>query len=198
MIPQVDKDWLTLFERDSEKAIDLLFRQYYKFICRVIYRLLPNTATAEDLAQEVFFDLWRKKDKLNVQTSLKAYLRRSAINKSLNYIRDQKMSFEDEAAHPEMRSDQISALQKLEVAELEGRIHQAIERLPERCRLVFMLSRFEDMSYREIAAHLDISIKTVENQISKALKYLQAAIGTQLPKIIVFWILSDVFSFFLG
>ncbi|MEO1517201.1 MAG: RNA polymerase sigma-70 factor [Bacteroidota bacterium] len=198
MIPQADKDWLKLFEQDSERAIDLLFRQYYKFLCRVIYRLLPDTGTAEDLAQEVFFDLWRRKDRLNINSSLKAYLRRSAINKSLNYIRDQKMKFEEEGAHPEMRSRQLDGQQQLEASELEQRIHRAIEGLPERCRLIFMLSRFEDMSYREIATQLDISMKTVENQISKALKILQAAVGSRLPKIIALLTVSDFFSHFFS
>lgn len=170
-----DQEILNLLQTDGEKAIELIFRQYYQFLCLVVYKILPDQNLVEDLAQEVFYELWRKKDKIKVTTSLKAYLRRAAVNKTLNYIRDQKIKFDDEAKLQPIASS-IKTSTRLESKELQGLIDQAINRLPERCRIVFALSRFEGFSYQEIAQELGISVKTVENQISKALRLLRAAL----------------------
>lgn len=181
-IEKTDQELLKLLETDRDKAIELLFRQYYSLVTYAVYRVLPDRAVAEDLAQEVFFDLWRKREKLNITSSLKAYLRRAAVNRTLNYIRDKKMNFEDEEKMPELRSNATTIFQKLEVEELQERINEAVDSLPERCRAVFSLSRFEEMSYKEIAEKLDISVKTVENQISKALSIMRTALGPFMKK----------------
>ncbi len=171
-----DEDILHLLAQNSEQAIDLLFRQYYTTLCQHIYRIIPDGSKVEDLVQDVFYELWRKRDQLTIKTSIAAYLRRAARNKALNHIRDQRMQFEDEEHHPHLESKFTSSIQQIEVQELQNLIHTAIEALPERCRMVFSLSRFEEMSYQEIADALNISIKTVENQISKALKLLRSAV----------------------
>lgn len=171
-----DKELQALLQKDSEQAIVLIFKRYYNYLCKVVYKIIPDYTLVEDLTQEVFFELWRKKEQLSVTASLKAYIRRAAVNKSLNYIRDQKIKFADEEHYPVVKSKEPSATQKLEADELQVRIDEAIDRLPERCRVIFVLSRFEYMSYSEIANSLDISVKTVENQISKALKLLRVAL----------------------
>ena len=172
-----DQDLIKLLQTDTSRAIDLLFRMHYTYLCQSVYRILPNTTTAEDLVQDVFYELWKKKDNININTSIRAYLRRAARNKTLNYIRDQKMQFEDEENSPELESGAESSSEKLETQELQQHINKAIEALPERCRLVFSLSRYEEMTYAQIATSLGISIKTVENQISKALKLLRVAVS---------------------
>lgn len=179
-----DKELLELLETDSEQAITLIFRTYYSYLCKVVYKIIPDNNLAEDLSQEVFFELWRRKGQLQVNTSLKAYLRRAAVNRALNYIRGQKIQLTDERAYPP-ESGQAQASQKMEADELQQRIDAAIDKLPERCRIVFVLSRFEDMSYSEIAQSLDISVKTVENQISKALKLLREALGPFLSLLLL-------------
>ncbi len=169
-----DQDLLDLLKENKEEAIDLLFRRHYSYVCKSAYRIIPDGNLVEDLAQDVFFELWKKRDRLNINTSVKAYLKRAVINKALNYIRDKKMKFDDHEKFPETASKRASAQEMMEESEMEKVIHAAIDRLPERCRIVFCLSRFEEMSYQEIANKLEISIKTVENQISKALKYLRS------------------------
>lgn len=175
-----DKEILELLRENSEKAIDILFRQYYRFICKAVYKILPDSTLVEDISQEVFYELWRKRQQLNINTSLKAYLHRAARNKALNYIRDQKIIFEGEEKQPVLANTSASINQLLEAEELQQAIDAAIDTLPERCRIVFVLSRFEDMSYKEIATQLGISIKTVENQISKALKQLRVVLKDYL------------------
>ncbi len=172
-----DVEILELLSKGDQKSIDLLFNKYYTYLCNVIYRVINDADYAEDIVQEIFTDIWRKRESINVQTSLRAYLRRAAVNRSLNHIRKQRMKFDDnEEAVIDIESDTIDGQQEMEKNELEQRIHDCIDSLPPKCKLVFSMSRFENMSYQEIANHLDISIKTVENQISKALRILRKSI----------------------
>lgn len=173
MTNYTDQQLITSLQNNDEQAMDILFRRHYSFICRAVYRVLKDSNLAEDIAQEVFLGLWKKRENLNITSSVQAYLKKAAINKSLNYIRDQKIKFDDEEKLPLLSNNQSTTQQQLEADDLQKQINDAIGSLPEKCRLVFSLSRFEEMSYQEIANELNISIKTVENQISKALKILR-------------------------
>lgn len=156
-------------------------------------RIIPDAGVAEDLGQEVFFELWKKRERLQIKTAVKAYLRRSATNKALNYIRDNKIVFADEERAPQQTSKQVSAQQHIEKEELEQIIQSAIDNLPDRCRVAFNLSRFEYKSYQEIADVMGVSIKTVENQIGKALKILRKVVAPFVTKCwigVEFWISS--------
>lgn len=178
-----DQELKQLFKVDAEQAIELLFRMYYEKVCQAVYKIIPKEEMTEDLAQEVFYELWRKKDQLSIKSSYLAYLRRAAINKALNYLRDQKIKLDDSTTVTQLKLHAPLSDEQLEASELQEIIDQAVDQLPERCRLVFILSRFEQMSYQEIADQLGISTKTVENQISKALKMLRETLGPYLP----FW-----------
>lgn len=169
-----------LLTTDSDKAIDLIFRQYYKMCHLSAIRIVKDEHIAEDIVQEVFMGLWKKRGQHVIKTALKAYLKRSVVNRSLNHIRDLKIKFDEEDKIPNLSSMEQGALKGLETDELEAKINEAINSLPERCRVVFTLSRFENMSYQKIADELQISIKTVENQISKALKMLRIVINPYL------------------
>lgn len=176
-----DQELKHLFEKDAAQAIELLFRLYYGKVCQAVYKIIPKADITEDLAQEVFYELWRKKDQLFIQSSYLAYLRRAAINKALNYLRDQKIKLDDFTDVSQLKLSAPLSDEQLNAKELQVVINQAVDLLPERCRLVFVLSRFEQMSYQEIADQMGISIKTVENQVSKALKLLRVALGPYLP-----------------
>lgn len=175
-----DASLRALFRSAPEEAIEILFREYYTELCRAVIRIIPDPEIAEDIAQDVFFELWRKREVLDVQLSFGAYLRRAARNKALNYIRDQKIKPEPEDQLPNRDEQQVDANHRLQLQDLQQAIDRAIDTLPDRCREVFVLSRFEDMSYQEIADQLGISIKTVENQISKALRLLRNSLGPHL------------------
>lgn len=159
-----------------ELALRALYDQYYNYICSVVYKMVGDSTLAEDIAQEVFVEVWKRRESLDVNLSLRGYLRRIAVNKTLNHIRAQKMNFEEEDAVLQLPSNENSTQKILEAEDLQKVINDAIERLPERCRVVFGLSRFEEMSYKEISNKLGISIKTVENQVSKALKLVRKAV----------------------
>ena len=163
-------------------SVEQLFKQHYAFVCNVINRYVHDRSKTEDIAQEIFAELWTKRDQLVIHTSVTAYLRRMAVTRTLNYLRDTKKhtwqeletTIDLEANQPML---QPTVIQDMEEAELKQRLDQAIQSLPEKCRIVFMLNRMDEMSYAEVADHLQISVKTVENQIGKALKLLRLAVS---------------------
>ena len=135
-------------------------------------RIVKNQATAEDLVQDCLIKLWEQKDRLKAG-SIEGYFASMVRNKSIDFLRKKKpkiIATDDVQIAVEDNSS-------LELAELSAKIDTTIDGLPERCREVFVLSRFEKMSYKEIAESLAISTKTVENHISKALKVLTAALS---------------------
>jgi RNA polymerase sigma-70 factor (ECF subfamily) len=154
-----------------------MFRQHYAMVCNTINHYLRDRSRTEDVAQEMFAELWVKRNQLTIHTSVPAYLRRMAVTRTLNYIRDSRKYNWDELDAPETGVNQATVepdvLNSMEEAELRKKIDLAILQLPEKCRVVFLMSRMEEMPYAEIAANLGISVKTVENQIGKALRLLR-------------------------
>ncbi len=176
-----DEEIIELLAAGDQRAVSSIFDQYYDYLCGVVYRVVADYEVSRDIVQDIFVDLWRKQDVINIQTSLRAYLRRAAINRALNHIRKNKITFEsDEQELIEVRDYSISGQQDMERSELEKCINAALEKLPPKCKVVFSLSRFEELSYQEIATTLDISIKTVENQISKALRIMRHELAQYL------------------
>lgn len=171
-----DSQILDNLKDNPESSLRNLYKTYYSFVCSVVYKMTGDASQAEDIAQEVFVEVWSRKDTLDVNTSLRGYLRKVAVNKTLNHIRKKKMDFEQEDAVLHIPSNENSSQKILEAQDLQGIINQAIDALPEKCRIVFAMSRFEELSYREISEKLSISIKTVENQVSKALKLVRSAV----------------------
>lgn len=178
-----DQEIIELFEKDKEAGINAMFTQYYNYLCHAVYKILNDQVQVEDVVQEVFYEFWKKKEDITINISLKAYLRRSSVNKALNFIRDRKIKFDDEEKIDEVKfSDKTNAQSSMEYLELEEYVTKAIDSLPEKCRIIFSMSRFEELTYKEIASKLEISTKTVENQISKALKLLRAQIKPYVKK----------------
>lgn len=167
-----DEFILSLFETDPQNALSLMFDKYFDFLSREVYFVLRNETETEDVIQDLFMELWKKHKHLNnVNISLKYYLKRAAINRSLNQIKKRKY-FDEVNEH--LDTDRyVKQPNLVEINDLEKKIKIGIESLPPKCHIIFVLSRYENKSYREISEDLDISIKTVENQISKALKILR-------------------------
>jgi RNA polymerase sigma-70 factor, ECF subfamily len=163
-------------------SFEEFFKEHYGYVCQIIYRYVGDKSRVEDIAQEIFAELWVKKESINIHTSVASYLRRMAISRALNHIRDTKKYNWDELdmssdAMQEKNFQDPSVIQQMEETELKTMIEAAIERLPEKCRIVFLLSRYDELSYLEISRQLNISVKTVENQIGKALKLLRLALA---------------------
>ena len=170
-----DIELFAALRQGETTALDELFRRYYAELCRTSLRFVSDNSAAEDVVQEFFVSLWSRRERLPTDPqSVEAYLRRAIRNRSLNYLRDRNRIPVDDGELPMSQPDISQHPQeKMETAETRQRIDAAIDRLPERCRLVFVMSKLEDMSHREIAEGLDISVKTVENQMTRAYKYLR-------------------------
>lgn len=168
-----DADLLKIFVEDSSKGIELIFKQYYEVLCRTAVRITKEQNLAEDIVQEVLFELYKKSDKVKIE-SLIGYLKRSVYNRSLNKIKSNRDFVDADEVSYELTDNASTSQDNMEYKELESFINESIDKLPEKCRLVFVLNRFEQLSYKEVAKKLDISVKTVENQMSKALKFLRA------------------------
>lgn len=173
-----DQELIDLLGSDSRKAIASIFKKYYTKVVFQIHRIINNSIVAEDIAQELFLELYRKSDTLIITTSLSGYLKRMATNRTLNYIRDNRIISDDIGeVVGTLKSNQIGVEEDLASKELEVYISSTIATLPEKCKLIFTLSRYEELSYKEIAEKLAISPKTVENQISKALSILRLSLA---------------------
>lgn len=173
-----EQQLLSALRFGNEAALRQIFDRHYALLLTDIYRLIPDESTCEDLAQELFVELWNKRESLDIHTSLRAYLRRAAVNKSLNYIKATRRYAAEDTEDLGQLPDTSTDNQQNQVSRdaLEDALHLAIGSLPEKCRVVFNLSRFEQLSHREIAEKLGISVKTIENQITKAMKMLRDAL----------------------
>ena len=133
---------------------------------------MQDKDVAEDLAQDSFFVLWEKRDE--IQISVKSYLYRIAINKSFNHLQKSKKFVETKDGDlTEFESSENTTENQVNLVYAENEVKQAIDSLPPACRAIFVMSRMDEMSYKEISESLEISIKTVENQMSKALRILR-------------------------
>lgn len=173
-----EQQTLAALKAGDEGALRRIFDRHYPLLLGDIYRIIPDEDTCQDIAQEIFVELWRKRSELDIHTSLRAYLRRAAVNKALNYLKTSRRFLSDESETLNRTADTSvhDIAQKKKQESLEAALHEAIETLPEKCRIVFSLSRFEQLSHREIADRLGISVKTIENQITKAMKMLREAL----------------------
>lgn len=170
-------------QADDPEALKELFEAHYLHVCAAIHRFTAARSVTEDLAQQVFIRLWQKRHQITINSTPGAYLQRMAINEALAWLRSKKNQHPDPL--PAHLSDKEQNLapdpsNQLLQQELDEHILSAINNLPPRCRDVFVLSRFGDCSYREIADQLNISIKTVENQMGKALKLLRESLKPYL------------------
>jgi RNA polymerase sigma-70 factor (ECF subfamily) len=163
-------------------AFEAIFRSWYAPLTGVAERMLRDRAAAEEIAQDVMLELWRRRENIVLEVSLRAYLFRATRNRALNYIRHQRVARQ---AEPYAAGDTVAlpaADRQLEEAELDAAVRAAMDTLPERCREVFELSRVHGLKYAEIAQAMDISIKTVEAQMGKAMRMLREKLASWLPE----------------
>jgi RNA polymerase sigma-70 factor (ECF subfamily) len=163
-------------------ALKVLFDRHFGMAVLAAYRLVQDEGIAKDLAQEVFFRLWKNRESLIIQTSVGAYLRRAAVNHAINHVKSRRMQFERAEEQIGLASGTPGVDQHLAADDLQTAVNQAIDSLPPQCRVVFSMSRFEEMPHKEIAEALGISSKTIENQITKALKILRKKLAPYLSQ----------------
>jgi RNA polymerase sigma-70 factor, ECF subfamily len=181
-----EQQQLTSLTTGDITAFEMLFKNYYQPLCNYAYTFTQDKDEAEEVVQSTFMSFWEKRESLQIQTTVRPYLYAMVRNSCLNLLKHEKIK-QKHAGEALALTDPTheSVAHDVYGSELEVQIHKALEKLPEQCRLVFKLSRFEELKYAEIAEQLDISIKTVENQMGKALKIMREQLKDYLPLLIV-------------
>ena len=163
----------------DRKAFEALFRLHYRPLCAFAMQYVKDADGAEDLVQDLFFRLWLDREKLTITTSVKAYLFASVRNRCLNAVKSQgRVRALNEEVDDVLIADDRG---EDEHTERIARVHAAVEALPEERRKVFKLCRFDGLKYHEAAERMGISVKTVENQMGKALKTLREELADLVP-----------------
>jgi RNA polymerase sigma-70 factor (ECF subfamily) len=177
---------LTTLQAGDITAFEMIFKTYYQPLCNYAYSFVQDRDEAEEIVQATFLSVWEKKEHLAIHTGVKPYLYAMVRNAALNVLKHEKIKQQHVAIELSIAERSSESVTRTVMAsELEDRIYQALNKLPEQCRLVFKLSRFEELKYAEIAEQLNISIKTVENQMGKALKIMREQLKDYLPLLIV-------------
>lgn len=185
MVNISDPEIFLQIKKGDEAAFSRLFDGYYSALCFYAGKYLGDMDQSRSLVQQLFVDLWLNKDKVEIKQSVKSYLFRSVKNRCIDHLRKEKINIGISA--PAYDLNQIPFRDLVEEAELNDRINASINKLPEKCREVFLLCRYEGLKYAEIAQKLNISVKTVEMQMGIALKKLRESLSDyQMINLLVF------------
>jgi RNA polymerase sigma-70 factor (ECF subfamily) len=157
----------------DEGAFDSVFRANYARLVRMAESIVRERASAEEIAQEVMLELWRRKESLRLEQTFAAYLIRSTRNRALNYVRHQRVVARELAATTLQERESQAADAEMLGDELARVVREAIDDLPEVTREIFQMSRVQGLRYVEIAGVLGISVKTVEKRMGQALAELR-------------------------
>lgn len=175
----------------NEAQFEKLFKNNFESLTNVAYAVVKDKDQAKDIVQQVFVKFWDKRNTVDIEDNIRSYLKRATINTALNYIeREKKIRFEEDLQTFNI-FDESDVNREKNIIEMEQAVRKAVARLPEKCQVVFSLSRYEGMTNQEIADYLEVSIKAVEKHISRALKDLRTDLKPFL-KLLTFLVLLQV------
>jgi RNA polymerase sigma-70 factor (ECF subfamily) len=175
-----DSEIIRRIRQGDTREFESLFRSSYVSLVRYARTLVRDYDTAEEIVQDLFFKLWKDKDRLYIESSLNGYLYRAVHNSCLHYLSHNRVV--EKYAREMKEKHHISTENPTEMIhyrELQARIARILERLPEKCGKIFCMNRFEGLKYAEIAEKLSVSVKTVEANMGRALKEFRKALAEQ-------------------
>lgn len=160
-------------------AFEQIYQSYWSELYSYAYNILRDKAVCEEIVQEIFFSLWTKRRELQITHSIRAYLFTAVKFQTLNYIKSEKLKRNYAASYGDFKKILFdnSNEENIHLADLKNLVENEVSKLPEKCQQIFRMSRNEHHSIKNIADLLNISHKTVENQLSKALKQLRSSLG---------------------
>lgn len=162
---------------NNMEGFEALFREHYSRLCGYALRFVRDSIEAEEIVQDLFYKLWERRDDISINSSVKSYLFSAVHNRCLKYIEHQAVEnkYRNYYLNHESEID-LDGNESAALSELQQAIERTLNALPERCRKIFRLNRFEGLKYNEIARELSISVKTVEANMGKALKLLRKSL----------------------
>lgn len=182
-----EMDWITSIRNGDSAVFETVFKNYYKPLCAYALTMLKDKDYSEEVVQQMFVKIWERRSSLNITTSVKAYLYQIVRNDCLNVLKHEKVKEQYRRFKVvNMQQQHDSASTRLASHELEEQIQNAMNALPEQCGIIFRMSRFEELKYKDIAEQLNISVKTVENQMGKALKLMRLKLAEYVTVIFIF------------
>ena len=181
-----DEDLTTLLQNGDETAFREIYSRYWKPLYYSAFQILNDNATCQDITQELFIDIWQRRDRLQIQTSLKGYLFTAIRYQVFREVR--KSSNETLYTELDNRLSSWTGDSHLLFSEIERLVKNAVNQLPDGCKEVYTLSRDENLSHADIAGKLNISTKTVANQLTKALKHIRASLGQLVLSLLLFFL----------
>ena len=170
----------------TKEGFESAFKEYYAPLCSYVFGYTGERAAAEEIVQDLFVKLWTKRKDIEIHGSVKSYLYRAVRNESLNLLKHIKVREHYKEFNQTNRDiEENRDHQELEQQETRERVEGAIAKLPEQRQKIFRMSRYESKKYKEIAEELDLSIKTIENQMGKALAFLRQELADLLPTLLL-------------
>ncbi|PAW92372.1 hypothetical protein CKK33_02230 [Mucilaginibacter sp. MD40] len=183
-----EKELLELLRQDSLGAFREIYDRYWKILYKEAYKRLKDSESAEEVVQDIFTALWNRRNAISLTHGLEGYLYTSVGYRVIDRYRRNSLHLRFREAMQVLQTEADHSMeQALMAKDLQLHINQIIEQLPERCRSVYELSRMHHKSNREIAMELGISEKTVENQLTKALKRLRLSLNHYLSLLLIFF-----------
>jgi RNA polymerase sigma-70 factor (ECF subfamily) len=170
---QAESEWVRKIRTGDGEAFEQLFRFYGQLLIHFVRRYVQETSIAENLVQDVFLAIWSNRSQLDPAQNIKTYLYTAAKNQALKHLRHSDVERRSAAEVIRTFPRPQTPADEWQEKEIAAAVHQAIEALPEKCRILFSMNRFDHLTYAEIAEIQDISIKTVETQMGRALKFLR-------------------------
>ncbi|MFA5818438.1 MAG: RNA polymerase sigma-70 factor [Bacteroidales bacterium] len=179
---KLEQELLRLIKNNDERFLELLFKLYYSKLCVYATTFIKIPDLAEEIVQETFIKFWENRASIKIDISFKAYIFKSVHNNCINYLkksdlirRQSKQMFDEIMYHNELALQNFSSeiIESLVSDELESRLNNALDDLPPQSRKIFIMNRFDQLTYNEIAKELKISVNTVKTQMKRALKKLR-------------------------
>jgi RNA polymerase sigma-70 factor, ECF subfamily len=188
IISYSDGELMQEIKADNMFAFDVLYRKYSKKLYKFGFSILKSTEESENLIQEVFLNLWENRRKVEKNSSIKSYVFTITYNSAISIIRKKARESEFVEYLKSLQEVNVEPVNvELEYNELSDKINDIIKELPQRQKEVFLLNRMEGLKYNEIAERLGISVNTIENHVSHALKTIRKKLGNYSLIAIVFW-----------
>ena len=181
-----DQHWIENIRQGDDESFEFLFKKYYLSLARFAWRYVGSKAIAEELVQELFTNLWEKRGELDTAGSVRSFLYKSARNLSLNHLKHQGVKNKyDHQWMAQKENPEIEFRDELREQQVRNAVAKAIEELPERSKMTYKLHRYDGLTYPEIAEVMDVSVKTVESQMTRTLKILRERLSWLLPFLMV-------------